>query len=538
MAVIRRQCIDPAMLVPSLHTAVSSTFAGPSYLGNMVDKRGVWRRGRDGIYPTFSDASAESLIARCNTGAGATTRNMLVCASLVMGSATTPQVGVAMRATSTSAACSADTLIINAPTNQVFLGRFLTGSYQQLSRATASLTPSASTEYACWIMGYSAAVGDTFNTYGWVTTEAAWETDLTSRMTVSEDQAAFKVNTATWGAMALAAHTGTKITKIRAWEWDGTYSAVAWADSDPSGPKLKCTQVGGVSGFTYQWYRSTAANSGFSTLAAGTTATHTDTTATEGTIYFYKCVVTDVGNSNATATSEVIYARKLPATLKIGFIGTSWMALDSNHFASASQTYTIGTIPQLVGEKLAARSGRLVTVTNQGVSGSTSAQWVSGQSNMTTALSAFSSAGTTHVYVDAMGLNDITGGVSSPTHKSNLQNICATLVAAGYTVLLGYSGLYFPSNASGRGVPELDTTLAYNAANDEVVNGTSIRAAGRQVMKIVADYPGGMDDLLHPSLGFSSRVADAIAGDFYSAMTGESGLVIQVGGRIRAPLFL
>lgn len=63
--------------------------------------------------------------------------------------------------------------------------------------------------------------------------------------------------------------------------------------------------TGGTSPYTYQWYRSTT--SGFSpgggNIISGATAlTLADTGLIPGTLYYYKVVVTDTGDSNTTAT--------------------------------------------------------------------------------------------------------------------------------------------------------------------------------------------------------------------------------------------
>ena len=65
--------------------------------------------------------------------------------------------------------------------------------------------------------------------------------------------------------------------------------------------------------------------------------------------------------------------------------------------------YTLG---QAVGYRPSQIAGvRTATVTNQGVSGSRSSDWISGSTNLVTAKAAFASAAVTHVLV-RLGTND------------------------------------------------------------------------------------------------------------------------------------
>lgn len=88
------------------------------------------------------------------------------------------------------------------------------------------------------------------------------------------------------------------------------------------GPTVNSLSVaaatGGVGPYTYQWYRSTT--SGFSpgggNIIAGATAlAFMDSGLTPNTTYFYKVVVTDTGNSNATANSAQLSLVTQPPTL-------------------------------------------------------------------------------------------------------------------------------------------------------------------------------------------------------------------------------
>lgn len=64
--------------------------------------------------------------------------------------------------------------------------------------------------------------------------------------------------------------------------------------------------TGGTGPYTYQWYRSTTTGfspGGGNILSGKTALALQDDTVIPGTLYYYKNVVTDTGNSNVTATS-------------------------------------------------------------------------------------------------------------------------------------------------------------------------------------------------------------------------------------------
>ncbi len=69
---------------------------------------------------------------------------------------------------------------------------------------------------------------------------------------------------------------------------------------------------GGTPSYTYQWYRSTTSGVQGSSLSGGTTASYTDSTAVNGTTYYYECVVTD--SVSATATSNQVSATPAAST--------------------------------------------------------------------------------------------------------------------------------------------------------------------------------------------------------------------------------
>src|SRR6185312_7824244 len=79
---------------------------------------------------------------------------------------------------------------------------------------------------------------------------------------------------------------------------------------------LTCAAAtGGVGPYTYQYYKSTTTgfSPGAGNIISGATAlTLSDSGLIPNTTYYYKVVVTDTGNSNATATSAQLAVVTLP----------------------------------------------------------------------------------------------------------------------------------------------------------------------------------------------------------------------------------
>lgn len=96
---------------------------------------------------------------------------------------------------------------------------------------------------------------------------------------------------------------------------------------------LSCAAAtGGTGPYTYQWYRSltTGFSPGAGSLISGATSLSlSDSGLVPNSQYFYKVVVTDTGNGNATATSAQFALTTTPS------------ALNPNQFA---QTPTVGMI--------------------------------------------------------------------------------------------------------------------------------------------------------------------------------------------------
>ncbi len=118
-----------------------------------------------------------------------------------------------------------------------------------------------------------------------------------------------------------------------------------------NGATIQATPTGGTGPvYTYAWYRSTT--NGFSpgggnVIAGAVAATLVDTGLIPNTIYYYKCIVTDTGHSNDTATSSQLT------------VTTSGQSQSQNSFTQAplrgdvDQTYNTNTISCLVDPELA-----------------------------------------------------------------------------------------------------------------------------------------------------------------------------------------
>lgn len=227
---------------------------------------------------------------------------------------------------------------------------------------------------------------------------------------------------------------------------------------------------GGTSPYSYQWHRSSTANftpGAGTAISGGTTLTYADTGAPANAVSFYRLRVTD--SLSATADSNEIAGVKQAAALSLGFIGDS---ITAGYLLSGGQdpATQVGVILRKV------YNVRDVTITNRGVPGSKSSEWLSGGSYLGPAKTAFASAGVTHVHI-MLGANDAAAVnlVSAATFGSNLSAICSNLTAAGYTVLLSYP-TYIPAGANTNATTAAGVELArqYQAQIDALIDGTTV----------------------------------------------------------------
>lgn len=88
---------------------------------------------------------------------------------------------------------------------------------------------------------------------------------------------------------------------------------------------------GGTAPYTYQWQRSTSSGSGFSNISGATTLTYTDTGLTQGTLYYYRLIVTDALSATATSaeTSDRPYSVAAPDNASLYF-SPNWLVESSS----------------------------------------------------------------------------------------------------------------------------------------------------------------------------------------------------------------
>lgn len=113
------------------------------------------------------------------------------------------------------------------------------------------------------------------------------------------------------------------------------------------------------------------------------------------------------------------------SVLDLGFIGDSITAGANGNPVAAAAAYLLGN------------GYTNVNATNEGVSGSTSGDWISGSTNLNAALTAFA-ASSVHVVHVMLGTNDAKTAVdTSPSqYLTNLTSLTGALVSAGYKVIL------------------------------------------------------------------------------------------------------
>jgi lysophospholipase L1-like esterase len=262
---------------------------------------------------------------------------------------------------------------------------------------------------------------------------------------------------------------------------------------------------GGTTPYTYKWHRSTTqgfSTSGGTELSGQTGLTLSDTTAVQGTVYYYKQVQTDAVPTSVT-TNEVA-AALADTALKIGFIGDSITIGNPGN----------GTPATICGQLLQRQFGtRAVTVSNQAISGTATADWLPGAGTgyLTAAKTAFAAAGVTTVLI-MLGANDSGASVSAATYGSNLSSICNDLVTAGYTVILNGQGWIAPTS----GWPANPNTFLrdYNAQMDSLDNGTTILRGDTEAWTYFVERQSELSDGVHPNTTGAQTYAEMWAAAF------------------------
>lgn len=192
------------------------------------------------------------------------------------------------------------------------------------------------------------------------------------------------------------------------------------------------TVNGGTSPYSYQWHRSTSPTftaGGGNALSGATSATLTDSTVTPGTLYYYKCVVTDSVPNSVTSYQRAARTADV-APLVFGYIGDSLSVRETwNGNVSIADR-----IERILEDEYKFRS---VTAVNPSVSGTFTSSWQPGGGNLIGAISDFHAANVTHVFV-RLGINDAQIAVSAGTYHTNLENIVQELLGEGFVVLIAY----------------------------------------------------------------------------------------------------
>jgi hypothetical protein len=284
--------------------------------------------------------------------------------------------------------------------------------------------------------------------------------------------------------------------------------------------------TGGTAPLTQKIYRHTAATftpPGQGTLVSTSPgSTFTDTPGgNPGDLFFYKPFVVDSAGTPLTAYGLSVAACTKFGTVKLGFVGDSILAT------------LFGSYPAVFPAEWAARYPLYpVTCTSAAVSGTSTADWMSGSGNLTSAIAAFTAAGVTHV-VWMLGANDsrTPNSFSAATYQSQTASGVNALVSAGFKVILCAAYLpYLENNPAGTWTDAaMDLLAAYPAQLDALVNGTTILKGDRQAHRVFpmnapADYFAG--DQIHPvyTAGYTA-LCDCLT----TAVAGALGITTSPG---------
>ena len=178
--------------------------------------------------------------------------------------------------------------------------------------------------------------------------------------------------------------------------------------------------AGGTAPYSYQWYRSAAADvqTIAGNLVAGATGfSLTDTSATPGTRYSYAFVTTD--SAGTPATIKVLAWTAAPSTV------TNWLAIGDS--ITLGINTSVVTEPQaFVNQLNALLWPQKHTIINRGVQGMATADWLqnAGINLLVPAVAAGVSAGVTNVLL-MLGTNDSRNGITPASFVANMNSIIA-----------------------------------------------------------------------------------------------------------------
>lgn len=218
-----------------------------------------------------------------------------------------------------------------------------------------------------------------------------------------------------------------------------------------------------------------------------------------------------------------VQGEPMPGSYAIGFIGDS--ITEGNAYPAVTPA------PEQCGALVAAATGLTVTVVNEGIAGTKSANWVPG-GTLTSAKNAFAAAGVLDVCI-MLGANDCKTGenVAPATYGSNLASTASNLVSAGYRVWLNY-----PSFCTwDAGSPSLNLP-GYCDEIDAIVNGTTIRQGDTSAYaEFEANRVAYIPDGVHPDADGTIALATLWAAPLIAAYLPLRRVprVSVRGGRVR-----
>lgn len=262
--------------------------------------------------------------------------------------------------------------------------------------------------------------------------------------------------------------------------------------------------TGTTGALTYQWYRS--ATPGFTpgagNVLSGQTATTLTDTPPDASVYYYKVVATD-----SAATPNVIMSVDCPASLWSTPLVVGWMgdSLEVRTPGVTGDATANEDFPTTTARHLGQLSNGLhsVTTVNQGVPSTASAHWTptstllgSAATNpYNTAVAAFQAAGVTVVCVQ-LGVNDAGQGITSSAYQSNMTTIVNALVAAGYTVFVGFPPYNFQTTPLSNNTGLL---LQYQTVLSSLVDNVHVFAGPTLIEPYFAQHAAEYADGLHPN---------------------------------------
>lgn len=240
-------------------------------------------------------------------------------------------------------------------------------------------------------------------------------------------------------------------------------------------------------------------------------------------------------SSNPTPSATTPFARIQTYTspvLNLGFIGDS---------ITAGTGATVSA-PANCALTLAKILGQSVSVTNRGLTGTTTTDWLPSGTLLGPAITALSAARVTVVEI-MLGANDakIANGVIAAIVRANLLSISNTLVSAGFTVIINYPLYLVPGSIGNLWNGASDTLIqSYGTQIDSIVNGTTILQGDRLGYPYFAEHQAELNDGVHPndagtlSLGTlwanaTWRLLDPVAN--YSVLTTIAADVLAIRNR-------